>query len=101
MSSNALIVKNCYSSVHVIVRRIRHHVLIMQGGVTRTYTVGRSATAVKLLTREILGLTLNLLLYLFLTFDFLDFLPSLVQDLKSCINASVIIIFGCVMLPVE
>ena len=48
--------------------------LYLQGGVTRTYTVGRSATAVKLLTREILGLTLDLLSYLFLTFDFLDFL---------------------------
>ena len=72
-----------------------------QGGVTRTYTVGRSATAVKLLTREILSLTLDLLLYLSLTFDFLDFLPSLVLHLKSCINAGVIIIFGCVMPPVE
>ena len=53
-----------------------------QGGVTRTYTVGRSVTAVKLLTREVLSLTLDLLLYLFLIFDFLDFLPSLVLDLK-------------------
>ena len=59
--------------------------IVNQGGVTRTYTVGRSATAVKLLTREILSLTLDLLLYLSLTFDFLDFLPSLVLHLKSCI----------------
>ena len=72
-----------------------------QGGVTGTYLVGQSATAVKLLTREILSLTLDLLLYLSLTFDFLDFLPSLVLHLKSSINAGVIIIFGCVMPPVE
>ena len=35
---------------------------VKQGGVTLTYTVGRSATAVKVLTREILSLTLDLLL---------------------------------------
>ena len=34
----------------------------IQGGVTLIYTVGRSATAVKVLTREILSLTLDLLL---------------------------------------
>ena len=34
----------------------------MQGGVTLIYTVGQSATAVKVLTREILSLTLGLLL---------------------------------------
>ena len=33
-----------------------------QGGVMLTYTVGRSATAVKVLTREILSFTLDLLL---------------------------------------
>ena len=31
-------------------------------GVSRSHTVGRSATAVKVLTREILSLTLDLLL---------------------------------------
>ena len=47
----------------------------------------------------VLSLTFDLLSYLLLTFGFLDFLPTLVLDLKSCINAGEIIIFGCVMLP--
>ena len=69
--------------------------LKVQGGVTLTYTVGRSATGVvKVLTREILSLTLELLF-------FLGFLLGLVLYLWFCTNACAIIIFGCVMFQVE